>query len=120
VLLLVSGANVPVDRLPGWLQTIGSGLPLTHGIEAARGVVAGQALAENARLLLLELAVGLAYAGLGLLLLRAFEFESRRTASLETTQPATSPRRTSRSGTRLRWGPRRERPDRSRVRARGR
>jgi ABC-2 type transport system permease protein len=84
VLLLVSGANVPRDRLPDWLQAIGSGLPLTHGIAAARDLVAGQAFPEIGRPLLLELAVGLAYTGSGLLLLRLFEFESRRTASLET------------------------------------
>jgi ABC-2 type transport system permease protein len=84
VLLLVSGANVPRDRLPDWLQAIGSGLPLTHGIEAARDLVAGQTLAESGRPLLLELMIGLAYAVAGVLLLRFFEFESRRTASLET------------------------------------
>lgn len=84
VLLLVSGANVPLDRLPDWLQAIGSGLPLTHGIEAARDLVAGQTLAETGTPLLLELVIGLAYAGAGILLLRLFEFESRRTASLET------------------------------------
>lgn len=84
VLLLVSGANVPVDRLPGWLQAIGSALPLRHGIEAARHLVAGETLAETGRLVLLELAVGVAYAVVGLLLLRWFERESRRTASLET------------------------------------
>jgi ABC-2 type transport system permease protein len=84
VLLLVSGANVPVDRLPDWLQAIGSGLPLRHGIEAARDLVAGQTLAESGGPLLVELAIGLAYAGAGILLLRFFEFESRRTASLET------------------------------------
>ena len=83
VLLLVSGANVPRDRLPDWLQTIGSGLPLTHGIEAARNLVAGQTLGENGRLLLAELVIGLAYAALGILLLRLFEYDSRRTASLE-------------------------------------
>jgi ABC-2 type transport system permease protein len=59
-------------------------LPLTHGIEAARDLVAGQTLAEDGRLLLLELVIGLAYAGLGILLLRLFELESRRTAPLET------------------------------------
>jgi ABC-2 type transport system permease protein len=80
VLLLVSGANVPVDRLPDWLQTIGAGLPLNHGIAAARGVVAGGTLGEA---VVLELVVGLVYAYAGLLLLRLFEFESRRTASLE-------------------------------------
>jgi ABC-2 type transport system permease protein len=84
VLLLVSGANVPRDRLPDWLHALGSGLPLTHGIEASRRLVAGQSLAENGRLVLLELAIGVAYATLGLLLLRWFELESRRTASLET------------------------------------
>ena len=84
VLLLVSGANVPLGRLPDWLRAIGSGLPLAHGIEAARGLVAGQTLAENGRPLLLELTIGLAYTGTGILLLRLLEFESRRTASLET------------------------------------
>lgn len=81
VLLLVSGANVPLDRLPDWLQTIGAGLPLNHGIAAARDVVAGGTLG---RAVVSELGVGFAYACAGLLLLRLFEFESRRTASLET------------------------------------
>lgn len=84
VLLLVSGANVPRDRLPDWLQAIGSGLPLMHGIEAARDLVAGQTLVESGGPLLLELVIGLAYGVAGVLLLRLFEFESRRTASLET------------------------------------
>jgi ABC-2 type transport system permease protein len=84
VLLLVSGANVPRDRLPDWLQAIGSGLPLMHGISAARHLLAGQTLVESGRPLLLELVIGLAYGVAGVLLLRLFEFESRRTASLET------------------------------------
>jgi ABC-2 type transport system permease protein len=77
VLLLVSGANVPRDRLPEWLQTIGSGLPLTHGIAAARDVAVG-------RDLLAEILVGVVYAAAGLVLLRVLEVESRRRASLET------------------------------------
>ncbi|HEY6605549.1 MAG TPA: hypothetical protein VIZ44_04330, partial [Gaiellaceae bacterium] len=75
---------VPRDRLPDWLQAVGSGLPLTHGIAAARDLVAGQTFGENGMPLLIELVVGLTYAGVGLLLLRLFELESRRTASLET------------------------------------
>ena len=59
-------------------------LPLRHGIEAARGLVAGETLGENSRAVLLELAIGLVYACVGVLLLRLFEHESRRTASLET------------------------------------
>jgi ABC-2 type transport system permease protein len=84
VLLLVSGANVPVGRLPHWLRAIGSCLPLRHGIEAARDLVAGRTLAETGRLVPLELLVGVAYTVVGVVLLRLFEFESRRTASLET------------------------------------
>jgi ABC-2 type transport system permease protein len=84
ILLLVSGANVPRDRLPEWLQTIGSGLPLKHGIEAARRLVAGETLTDVGDLVLAELAVAIAYAALGLVLLRVFELESRRSASLET------------------------------------
>jgi ABC-2 type transport system permease protein len=80
VLLLVSGANVPLDRLPDWLETIGAGLPLNHGIVAARDVVAGGTLG---RAVLFELVIGIVYTGAGLLLLRVFEFEGRRTASLE-------------------------------------
>jgi ABC-2 type transport system permease protein len=77
ILLLVSGANVPVARLPDWLQTLGGGLPMRHGIAAAR--------AENiSRELGLELTIAVVYAAAGLLLLRFFEYESRRTASLET------------------------------------
>jgi ABC-2 type transport system permease protein len=78
LLLLISGANVPRERLPEWLQTLGSGVPLTHGIEAARK------LEDNGRLLALEVVVGFCYAAVGLLLLRVFEYEARRTASLET------------------------------------
>jgi ABC-2 type transport system permease protein len=83
VLLLVSGANVPLDRLPDWVRAIGSGLPLSHGIGAGRDLV-GQTLADGGRPLLLEFMIGLAYTGAAILLLRLFEFESRRTASLET------------------------------------
>jgi hypothetical protein len=35
-MLIVSGANVPFERLPHVLRTISSGIPLTHGIAAAR------------------------------------------------------------------------------------
>lgn len=83
LLLLVSGANVPLDRLPGWLQAIGRGLPLTHAIEAVRELVAGAPFADVSDLLLTELAIGIAYAVVGLALLRIFELQSRRTASLE-------------------------------------
>jgi ABC-2 type transport system permease protein len=83
-MLVVSGANVPLDRLPEWLQTISSGIPLTHGIEAAREIADGASIAGVSDLLVKEVAVGAVYLVVGLIMLRVFEFEGRRTASLET------------------------------------
>jgi ABC-2 type transport system permease protein len=44
--LLFCGTNVPLEALPGWMQSIGRSLPLTHGIEAARDVAGGAAFGE--------------------------------------------------------------------------
>lgn len=82
-LLLFAGVNVPVELLPGWLQTMAQGLPITHGAGAARELVAGASVLEVGDLLLAELAVGTAYAVLGLALLRRFEVVARRNATLE-------------------------------------
>jgi ABC-2 type transport system permease protein len=83
-MLLVAGANVPLDRLPGWLQAISSAIPLTHGIEAARRSLSGASVSSLGGLLETELAIGVAYFVAGILLLRLFEYEGRRTATLET------------------------------------
>jgi ABC-2 type transport system permease protein len=83
-LLFTSGANVPFERLPEWVQTISAGVPLTHALQAVRDVSGGAALAETRGLLLTELALGGIYFTAGILLLRWFEYEGRRTATLET------------------------------------
>jgi ABC-2 type transport system permease protein len=83
-LLLVCGANIPIETLPGWLQTISKGVPLTHGIEAAREVTDGASLGDVDNLVWTELAIGVVYAALGYTLFRVFEFEGRRRASFET------------------------------------
>jgi ABC-2 type transport system permease protein len=83
-LLLVCGANVPIERFPHWVQVVSSGLPLRHGIEAAREIVAGSTISQAGSLLVAELALGVTYAIGGMLLLRLFELEGRRSASLET------------------------------------
>jgi ABC-2 type transport system permease protein len=83
-MLVVSGANVPLHRLPDWLQTISSGIPLTHGIAAARAIADGASISGTADLLAKEAAVGAVYLAIGLFMLRLFEYEGRRTASLET------------------------------------
>jgi ABC-type multidrug transport system permease subunit len=84
LLLLLTGVNVPSAALPGWMAAIGRWLPITHAASAARQLAAGQSLAAVAPLLLKELLVAALYAGVAAVLLRIFEAESRRTASLDT------------------------------------
>ena len=83
VLLVFCGVNVPLDDLPGWMSTAAQGLPVTHAVEAARDVVAGASLGSVADLLATELAIGVVYLVAGLALLRMFERDARRRATIE-------------------------------------
>lgn len=84
LMLLVCGVNIANDDLPGWLAAVGRCLPLTHGIEAARGIAGGDSLGDVSGLLWTEALVGLAYATAAYGLFRFFEAEGRRRASFET------------------------------------
>jgi ABC-2 type transport system permease protein len=84
LLLLFCGVNVPLDTLPGWMQTVAKGLPLTHGIQAARELAAGASFSEVSDLVVTEAAIGVAYAVAAYGLLRFFEADGRRRATLET------------------------------------
>ncbi|MET0426472.1 MAG: ABC transporter permease [Actinoplanes sp.] len=84
LLLLLTGVNVPAGQLPGWMAATGRWLPITHAAEAARLLAAGRGLDAAAPALGRELLVGLLYAAAAAILLRIFEAESRRTASLDT------------------------------------
>jgi ABC-2 type transport system permease protein len=84
LLLVFCGVNVALSELPGWMQTISAGLPLTHGIEAARDLAAGQSLSDVAGLVGKEALIGVIYGVVGYALLRALEWQSRRLATLET------------------------------------
>jgi ABC-2 type transport system permease protein len=57
-------------------------LPLTHAIEAARNVADGRSISSVDGLLVRELGVGLIYAVGGLAIIRFFETQSRRHATL--------------------------------------
>jgi ABC-2 type transport system permease protein len=83
LLLVFTGANVPLDDLPSWMSTIAEGLPLTHGIEAARRLAEGASLSSVDRLVGAEALVGLLYAVAGYLFLTGMEWQSRRRATLE-------------------------------------
>jgi ABC-2 type transport system permease protein len=84
LLLLVSGANIPLESLPNWMEVVSRVSPLTHGIEAARAIADGAALSDVDHLVWTELAIGAAYAAGAYALFRLFELEGRRRASLET------------------------------------
>jgi ABC-2 type transport system permease protein len=83
VLLVFTGANVPIEQLPGWMQAISTVLPFTHGIEAAREVADGAPLSDVRDLLATEAAVGIAYATVGYLFIRNAERLSLRHATLD-------------------------------------
>jgi ABC-2 type transport system permease protein len=83
LLLVFSGANVPLTTLPGWMQAVSQVLPLTRGIASARQIIAGASLAEVAPLLAGELLIGLAYIFLGYSLFRWFEFQAKQRGTLE-------------------------------------
>lgn len=81
LMLLVGGVNVPLASLPNWLQAVGQLMPMTHGIQAARDVIAGTA--GSGELILLELLKALVYLGIALVMLRTLEQSSRRHAVLD-------------------------------------
>ena len=83
ILLVFTGANVPVDDLPGWMQAVSSILPFTHGIEAAREVADGAPLSDVGGLLAAEAAIGVVYATIGYLFIRNAERLSLRHATLD-------------------------------------
>jgi ABC-2 type transport system permease protein len=83
LLLIFSGANIPLAQLPTLIRAISYALPLTRGIMAARSLVGGASLADIAPLLWGELGVGLAYFALGYFLFTAFEVIAKRRGTLE-------------------------------------
>jgi ABC-2 type transport system permease protein len=83
LMLLFCGVNVPLAALPHWMQVVGSGMPLTHGIAAARRVADGASLSSVSTLVWKEALIGACYFLAAYLLLRVFEAEGRRRASLE-------------------------------------
>jgi ABC-2 type transport system permease protein len=82
-LLLITGANVPLSRLPDWIVTVADYVPLTHGIHAARLLANGAALADALPQIRDELLIGVVYFTAGLLMLRHFERDGRRAGSFE-------------------------------------
>lgn len=83
LLLIFSGANVPVERFPQIMQSISGALPLTRGIAAARMLVDGATVSQIAPLIWSELGIGLLYGVIGYLLFAWFEIQAKRRGTLE-------------------------------------
>jgi ABC-2 type transport system permease protein len=83
ILLVFCGVNVSLSDMPGWMSTIAQGLPLTHGIEAARKLADGAAFSHVGGLVAAEALVGLIYGLAGDTLIRTLERQSRIHATLE-------------------------------------
>jgi ABC-2 type transport system permease protein len=85
LLMIFCGVNIPLAKLPLWMSATAAYLPLTHGIAAARRLAAGAPPSTVAGQIGVEFLIGVVYAVVGLLLLRAFEDESRRRSTLDRT-----------------------------------
>ena len=83
-LLIFSGANVDLNLLPSWMQSISSVLPLTRGIASVRALIDGAPLTDIAPLLAQELGIGLVYGLLGYFLFQWVEISAKRRGTLET------------------------------------
>jgi len=83
-LLIFSGANVSIAKLPAWMQVVSNFLPLTRGIAASRALAAGASLVEVSPLLLKEAGIGLIYGVLGYFLFAWFEIQAKKKGTLET------------------------------------
>jgi ABC-2 type transport system permease protein len=82
-LLIFTGANIPLSELPDWMYAVSQLIPFTHSIEAARELADGASFGSVADLVGAELLVGGAYLAAGFALLRFFEGQGRRHATLE-------------------------------------
>jgi ABC-2 type transport system permease protein len=83
LLLVFSGANIPLANFPHYVQWFSYSLPLTRGILSARQAVMGASLAEVAPLLVGEFIVGAIYFLIGYTVFRWFEGQAKRRGTLE-------------------------------------
>jgi ABC-2 type transport system permease protein len=82
-ILLFCGVNIPLEELPGWMQTIGNLLPFTHGVEAVRQAADGAGFDKVGGLIGIEALVGVAYAVLAFALFALLERSARANATLD-------------------------------------
>ncbi|MDQ0223229.1 ABC transporter permease [Streptococcus moroccensis] len=83
ILLIFTGANFPIERLPIGLQGISRFLPLTRTIQVAQAVIEGDVLSAHYQLLGEEVLVGIVFILLGAFLMTVMERQARKTGRME-------------------------------------
>jgi ABC-2 type transport system permease protein len=83
IILLLSGANVPLAELPGVVGAIAQGIPLTRSVAAARLFVGGGSFEAGVGLLLGDLALGALYGIAGFFVFNWLETRARHEGRLE-------------------------------------
>ncbi|MFC3927192.1 ABC transporter permease [Streptococcus caprae] len=83
ILLIFTGANFSISKLPPVLQFFSNLLPLTRSIRVAQGLIEGQSLSLNGNLLLQEIFLGCCFLLLGVFLLKVMEYQARKGGSVE-------------------------------------
>jgi len=83
LLLVLSGSNIAIDRLPPALQAISNVLPLTRGIASARAIIDGATFREVRPAMLEEIGIGIIYIMCGYVLFRWIEVLAKRRGTLE-------------------------------------
>jgi ABC-2 type transport system permease protein len=83
LVFLLAGINFPVEQLPLWLRPLSYLIPLTYGVEAARGVIAGASLGAVSGQLLIMFGLFLGEGALGYYLFTRFEGLAKRRGTLE-------------------------------------
>jgi ABC-2 type transport system permease protein len=82
-LMAFCGVNIPVSYWPGWLEAIAQILPLTHGLEAVRGFLAGASTTIVLQDAGLELAVAAGWLTLTMMVMDRMAESGRANGSIE-------------------------------------
>lgn len=77
------GVSVPISVWPPWVQVIASCLPITHGLEALRILLAHGPTLDVARGVALEVLVGAIWLALAIMTFRRFAEHGRRDGSID-------------------------------------
>ena len=86
--LVLCGVNFPVSDLPGWVQKIAYCHPLTYAVEATRGAVNGESIADMAGTwsspIPMMIMLGVIFMIVSVLAFRFFEKRSRNSSRMDT------------------------------------